>query len=135
LFDAFTELKPRAEISYCCELRRATSRLGARRSASGSVTAPERRMSSLRMTYGGGRLAQRLGAAGDGRHLNVGEVLDRELAQILERLRRGHGARRAEPANEDESRAQAAPDGRAEEVSGYGLQQPPTLAVGSAPST
>jgi hypothetical protein len=43
-------LKPRELIAYELELVRATWRFGARRNASGSVRAPERRMSSLVMT-------------------------------------------------------------------------------------
>lgn len=43
--------KPRAEIAWLLEVTRATCRLGARRSASGSVCAPDRRMSSFVMTY------------------------------------------------------------------------------------
>jgi hypothetical protein len=40
----------RAEIAYCVESMRATCRFGARRSASGRLVTPERRMSSLVMT-------------------------------------------------------------------------------------
>src|SRR5207248_1688043 len=41
---------PRALIAYCVLSKRATCRLGARRSASGIVVAPERRISSAVMT-------------------------------------------------------------------------------------
>jgi len=43
---ASTLLKPRAEIAYWLLSARATVRLGARRSTSGKLVAPERRMSS-----------------------------------------------------------------------------------------
>src|SRR5438093_12903902 len=44
-------LKPRAEMAHCRESICATSRFSARRSASGRLDAPDRRMSSSVMTW------------------------------------------------------------------------------------
>ena len=92
-------MKPRALIAYWFVSARATSRFGARRSASGSVVAPLRRMSSAVITYtdAGGR-RERLVAARDRHDHDVGELLERQVGQVGRardqlRVRGGHAHR------------------------------------------
>jgi len=83
-------LKPRAEIAYWLESTRATSKFGASRSASGRLVAPERRISSLVMTY---MAAAALASGSERLETEVTSMSDNSSSDMRERSTAGDGPR------------------------------------------
>ena len=87
-------LKPRALIPQSWAFFWATSRLSARRSASGILVAPERRMSSRVMTWmAAARLLERFRMTRHGGHLDVHELLHAHVFQLTRGVPAGGAAR------------------------------------------